>query len=667
MRTLLYCRFFFLVWYICTECNLFKHRSHILFSSPLPFSRFDVGSFIDTTNNDSTIITSHTSIMSFKAKMSACGAKISRGLRFLEIPVENRDSISFLKNPDLQPIKAENQTWGFWSNFAYWGVMSFSVGTWISASSALSVGLSYPETIGTFIVGDVLTIVFTLANSGPGFDWKVGYTLTQRFVFGINGSAFGIIIRVLMSIVNYGSNAWLGGLCINMILDSWSHHYLHLPNTLSSSVAMTTKELIGFIIFHVVTAFCYLMKPYHMNYILIWSCVATFFSMLGIVIYLTRQAGGVGDLFTSTASTATGSTKAWAWVYMISYWFGSVSPGSTNQSDYSRFGSSQTAIWLGTICALLIPTTLIPVFGVIGASTSDKLYGTQLWMPMDLFDYWLKDNYSAGARAGAFFCGVSFVMSQMAYTISNCGFASGMDLSGLLPKYVDIKRGAIFTACISWACLPWNFYNSSSTFLTVMSSFGVVMTPIISVMICDNFLIRKRQYSITNAFILKGEYYYSKGVNWRAIVAWVCGMTPGLPGIAWEVNNNYFHNTGIVNFFYGDSFFSFLISFFVYWGLCLIFPVKIVVRHDDKDYYGAFTDEVARKKGMVPFSEISEEEIAAYTLGEGYTTGHEFRPDGSDEEVPELVKTSSENTNEFEIVHHKQDEKNSSTASERVN
>ncbi|CAI4048302.1 hypothetical protein SUVZ_12G3920 [Saccharomyces uvarum] len=594
------------------------------------------------------------------------GAKASKFLKFLEIPVENRNSISFLKNPDLQPIKAENQTWGFWSNFAYWGVMSFSVGTWLCASSALTSGLSYPETIGTFIIGDVLTIVFTLANSCPGYDWKVGYTLAQRFVFGINGSAFGIIIRVLMSIVNYGSNAWLGGLCINMILDSWSHHYLHLPNTLSSSVAMTTKELIGFIIFHILTAFCYLMKPYHMNYILIWSCVATFFSMLGIVIYLTHQAGGVGDSFASTKSTLTGSAKAWAWVYMISYWFGAVSPGSTNQSDYSRFGSSQTAIWLGTICALMIPSTLVPVFGLIGSSTTEKLYGQQIWMPMEIFDYWLKDNYSSGARAGAFFCGVSFAMTQIGYNISNCGFASGMDLAGLLPKYFDIKRGAIFTACISWACLPWNFYNSSSTFLTVISSFGVVMTPIISVMICDNYLIRKRQYSITNAFILKGEYYFNKGVNWRAIIAWVCGMTPGLPGIAWQVNNNYFHNAGIVNFYYGDSFFSFLISFFVYWGLCLIFPIKIVVRHDDKDYYGAFTDEEARKKGLVPFSEISEEEITAYTLGEGYTSGQKFRPDGSDEEVPELAKTSSENTIEYEIVHQKQDEKNSSTASKRA-
>ncbi|CAI6780535.1 AAC_HP2_G0049810.mRNA.1.CDS.1 [Saccharomyces cerevisiae] len=593
------------------------------------------------------------------------GTRISRALRFLEIPVKNRASVNFLRNPDLQPIKSVNQTWGFWSNFAYWGVLSFNVGMWIGGSSALTVGLSYSETIGAFIIADLLTILFALANSCPGYDWKVGFTLAQRFVFGIYGSALGIIIRILMSIVYYGSNAWLGGLCVNMILDSWSHHYLHLPNTLSSKVAMTIKELIGFIIFHILTAFCYFMKPYHMNYILIWSCVGTFFAMLGMVIYLIKSAHGVGDLFTSTHSTVTGSKKAWAWVYTISYWYGSVSPGCTNQSDFSRFGSSNCAIWTGTIVALLIPATLIPVFGIIGASACEKLYGQTFWMPMDIFDNWLTTNYSAGARAATFFCGFCFVMSQISYTISNCGFASGMDLTGLLPKYVDIKRGAIFAACVSWACLPWNFYNSSSTLLTVMSSFGVVMTPIITVMICDNFLIRKRQYSVTNAFVLKGEYYFTKGVNWRAIVAWVCGMAPGLPGIAWEVNNDYFHNTGIINFFYGDSFFSFLISFFVYWGLCLLFPFKITVKHDDKDYYGAFTDEEARKKGMVPYSEISEEEISAYTLGECFTSGHEYKPESSDDELPELTKTSSENTKVFEIVHQKDNEKESSTSSEK--
>lgn len=566
-----------------------------------------------------------------------------KALKFLELPVENRETLSILKNPDLLPIPAKHQTWGFWSNFAYWGVMSFSVGTWMSASSALSVGLSYPESIGTFIIGDVLTIFFTLANSYPGYDWKVGFTLTQRFVFGIYGSGFGILIRILMSIVSYASNAWVGGLCINLILDSWSHHYLTLPNTLSHRVAMTTKELIGFILFHVITAFCYVLKPHQINYILIAACCATCLSMIGMVAYLSHANGGVGELFTSSKSTAKGSDRAWAWIYMISYWFGSVSPGSTNQSDFSRFGSSQTAIWLGTIMALLIPTTLIPVFGVIGASTCQELYGTPYWMPTDIFDHWLKTNYSSGARAGAFFCGVSFFLSQMGYTICNAGFASGMDLAGVLPKYIDIKRGALLTAAVSFALQPWNFYNSSSTFLTVMSSFGIVMTPIIAVMIADNFLIRKRNYAVSEGFVVHGEYFFEKGVNWRGIVAWVFGMTPGLPGIAWQVNNNAFHNKGIVNFYYGDSFFSFAISFFLYWALCRIFPFKIEVLHDDKDYYGAFTDEVARKKGMVPYSELSVEEIERFDI-----RNHNKNSGG--EEIVTVASGSESGTDSLEIV-----------------
>lgn len=577
----------------------------------------------------------------------------SKILTKLEIPVEERQTLSFLRNPDLLPIPREKQTWGFWSNFGYWGIISFSVGTWMSAASALSVGLSYPATIGTFIVGDVVTIMFTLANCYPGWDWKVGYTLSQRFVFGIYGSTIGVLIRVLMSIVNYASNAYLGGLCINMILNSWSHHYLHLPNTLSSHVNVTTKEIIGFVLFHIITAFFYLLRPYQINYILIVACWATCFSMMGIVIYLAHLAGGVGELFTSTKSTATGSAKAWAWVYMISYWFGSVSPGSVNQSDYSRFGSSLTAIYLGTILALLIPTTVVPVFGVIGASTTEKLYGQQFWQPMDIYEYWLKKDYTAGGRAGSFFCGLSFTLAQIAYTISNSGFASGMDLAGILPKYINIPRGALFTALISVALQPWNFYNeTSNVFLTVMGSFGIVMTPIISVMICDNLLIRKRSYAVSDAFKAHGEYYFTKGMNWRAFVAWICGMTPGLPGMAWQVNPNYFHNKGIVNFFYGDSFFAFVISFFLYWILCLIFPYKIEVLTDDKDYYGAFDDETARAKGLIPFSELPSDEIDHYKFDHKYEVHRAGSQDNirTDVEVIEPAESKGKTSKEEVVI-----------------
>ena len=53
-------------------------------------------------------------------------------------------------------------------------------------------------------------------------------------------------------------------------------------------------------------------------------------------------------------------------------------------------------------------------------------------------------------------------------------------------------------------------------------------------------------------------------------------------------------------------------------------------------------------------------------MGECYTTGHEYQPESSDDQQPELIKTSSENTNVFEIIHQKDTEKHSFATSEQA-
>lgn len=141
-------------------------------------------------------------------------------------------------------------------------------------------------------------------------------------------------------------------------------------------------------------------------------------------------------------------------------------------------------------------------------------------------------------------------------------------------------------------------------------------------------------------------------MNWRAFVAWICGMTPGLPGMAWQVNPNYFHNKGIVNFFYGDSFFAFVISFFLYWILCLIFPYKIEVLTDDKDYYGAFDDETARAKGLIPFSELPSDEIDHYKFDHKYEVHRAGSQDNikTNVEVIEPAESKSKTSKEEVVI-----------------
>ncbi|XDT38492.1 Hypothetical protein J6899_05302 [Nakaseomyces glabratus] len=307
-------------------------------------------------------------------------------------------------------------------------------------------------------------------------------------------------------------------------------------------------------------------------------------------------------------TTVSGSDRAWAWVYMISYWFGAVSPGAVNQSDYSRFGSSLKGIYLGTIVGLSGAPNLVPAMALL-----------VFYYPRILT-----------SPCGFAVFSLNYVQSSVLHRIISWIWKR-LVLFCLLPKYVMINRdGRISIAIVSVAVQPWNFYNSSSTFLTVMSSFGDVMVPILAVMICDNFIIRKRHLRASKSFILKGEYYFTKGFNWRAFIAMIVPMAPGLPGIAWQVNHNAFNNRGIVNFYYGDSFFAFVMSFCLYWILCIIFPFKINVL---QDYYGAFDEKTAIKKGMVPYSGLTEAERQEYFIPTANEVMKEEQPTESDSEI----------------------------------
>lgn len=591
-------------------------------------------------------------------------------LKKLEIPESKRTTNSVLRNRDLLPIPRTHQTWGFFSNFSYWGLLSFQIGTYSAASSASSIGMSYGNIILAYFVGDIITLLFTIANSYQGINYKVGYTLTQRFVFGIYGSGLGILIRILMSIVNYGSNAFMGAYCVNLMIECIWPQYLNMKNTLSSSVAMSTKELIGFLIFHLLCIFAYYIKPYRINHLLNIASFLCMASFIGLVCYLTHKAGGVGSGFSGSSQTIHGKEFATQFVYMASYWFGSVSPGCVNQSDYSRFCNNQYTMNLGIALGLLIPTTVVPIMGVVGTSAAMKAYNVSaedVWQPYQICELILNDHYTSKARCGIFFCGLSWTLSQLAYNISSCGVPAGFDASGVLPKYINIYRGAMACAALSFACQPWNFFNTSSTFLTVMSSFGVVMTPILAIMICDNFCIRNQKYSVTQGFVIHGDYYFYKGVNWRAVVVWVIATAPGLPGIYYQIHmpeNPTTAQTGIMNYFYANCFTSSLLAFFLYWILCLIWPVQQSIP-DDKDYYNAFSTEEARKRNMIPYCELTEEELQNVGMSKQHDDDEDTSStdvasydevkkteDGVEEENISISskKTSANNTSEDEAV-----------------
>jgi NCS1 family nucleobase:cation symporter-1 len=159
----------------------------------------------------------------------------------------------------------------------------------MAGSSLLSLGLTIPHTVGIMIIARVIMAVLVIGNGWMGAEWHVGFTVSQRFVslhfhlykhfefvnlssghlrmvLGMNGAYIGQIIRIILSIIWYGSQAWLGGLCVSAMLSSWSYDFLTMPNTLPESAHMVTRDFVGFCIFQAISI------PVLVSALLQWKC-----------------------------------------------------------------------------------------------------------------------------------------------------------------------------------------------------------------------------------------------------------------------------------------------------------------------------------------------------------------------------------------------------------
>lgn len=515
----------------------------------------------------------------------------------LEVPHAGHEEPTILKNPDLEPMPVSRRIWGFWSFFGYWAVPNITVWTWSTGSAMLGLGLNIQNTMGALTLGNILIIVYTCLNSTIGQKYHVGYTVAMRLIFGIYGSGIGIVIRIILSIVFYGSQSWLGGLGLVVAFSSFSESFLNMKNTFPSSLAMTTRDFIGFLCFQIIQMFFLFMKPERMNSYVNASCAACTVAFIAIFATCLAKNGGPGSMFYEGVDLSPSKT-GWMWLYSMTIWYGALSPDVTNQNDFSRFASSPKKMYLGIIVSICITGTFVPLFGLICASATKDLYGESLWLPSDIVLQWLGDSYSSGLRAAAFFLGIAFASSQLTFNVLANGFAGGMDLAGVSPKYINITRGAIITALLSWCTQPWNFYNTSSVFLSVMSSFGVVVTPIIAILVADFIIVRKSQLPLSSLYSTSpnGTFYFTKGFNLRAIGVWFVGVVPGLPGLIASVDNIDIP-TGLDNFFYGNIIFAFVCPFILYVIVCKIFPPDLG-EPDTEDHFDAFTPEERAKFGM---------------------------------------------------------------------
>lgn len=89
--------------------------------------------------------------------------------------------------------------------------------------------------------------------------------------------------------------------------------------------------------------------------------------------------------------------------------------------------------------------------GIVIASASATQFGKPIWNVVEILDMMITADGSSATRAGVFFIALGFIYVQLMLNVAANSISAGCDLTALLPRFINIRRGGYIAAVIGIA------------------------------------------------------------------------------------------------------------------------------------------------------------------------------------------------------------------------
>jgi len=478
----------------------------------------------------------------------------------------------FLSNEDLLPVPKEKRTWATMNFVAFWIADSFNVNTWMIASSMIQLGLSWWQAWICVWLGYGFVAPFIVMNARPGAIFHVTFPVVARTSFGLYGSLWCTFNRGAMACIWYGVQASIGGTCMLVMLRAMWPSVNSIPNHLPESSGTTTRDFMCFFLFWLISLPAIWFPIHQIRHLFTLKSIVAPTAGITFFIWCIVKANGVGPII-KQPSTIHGSELAWAMVSSLMSCISNMATLITNAPDFaSRAKSPAAALW-PQFFSVPLTFSLVSFIGIIVSSSSQTIYGEAIWSPIDLLGKFLDDEPSGATRFGVWFISASFIIAQLGTNISANSVSAGCDLTSLVPRFINIRRGGYVAAIVGLCMLPWNLLKSSNSFTSYLSAYSVFLSSIAGVMITEYYIIRRGHYRLADLYHTRrdGWYWYTYGINFRAYAAYIAGILINVVGFAGATGRTV---PIAATHIYEMSFFTgFGVSGLIYWLLNRVFPV----------------------------------------------------------------------------------------------
>ncbi|MDF0541588.1 NCS1 family nucleobase:cation symporter-1 [Sphingobium sp. H39-3-25] len=480
-----------------------------------------------------------------------------------------------LWNRDLAPTDSAQRNWAWYHFAALWVGMVVAVPSWMLASGLIDQGMSATQAVATVFLGNLVVLLPLLLIGHAGARHGIPYAVLSRAAFGTRGARLPAIARAVVACGWYGIQTWIGGealLTLTALLWGAALKGAPLPG-----LGIGIGQLIAFGLFWSLQLLFVRKGLLTIRRLESWTAPVKILACIALTWWAVDKAGGVGPIFQSPSAFVPGGAKEgqfwtvfWpSFTAMVGFW-GTL---ALNIPDFTRFARSQKDQIVGQSLGLPPTMGLISLASVITTSATVVIYGHAIWDPVAL----------AGTLSGPF---IMLGLLVISIDTVSCNIAANLvcsayDFSSLWPRRISYHTGALMTAVIGAAIMPWKLLETTGGYIFVwLTGYSALLGPIAGILIADYWLVRRTQIDVDALYDADGVYSYRGGWNRAAIAAFLIGVLPNAPGFVHSVAPAAFPGIGAPwTTIYTYAWFVGLLLALVSYRLMMLRPVTRLHHH----------------------------------------------------------------------------------------
>lgn len=435
---------------------------------------------------------------------------------------------------------SEARNMSFWDMLATWIGANANNGTWYIGG--VMAGCAFGGAIAVTLIANPIAYLFMALVGYMGYKAGTSTMALTRPSFGIRGSALPTVVNltsfigwtavntfiaaISISFLLKGSMGWPAfgekGSAKSMIVGILIMSVLHLASISLGHRSVKMIERVGMILIAVLG---------------IWETIVVLQNVSFSQIMNWHPSAKLSLPFGTAMDTMAAFSLAWI-------------PAIAEFTRYTRKKSSATVAPMIGANVGLFWFAFVGIIATIATAISSGAYDPNN-----------SDPSTIASKLGLGW--LAMVVIILTSTTANAVnlMAAGISLTNLSKKIKPMAALWTATGCaVLLTFVPLLFSSFLDSFIAFLDYLGMVLGPLIGIMVTDFFIVKKRSYDVPAFEEVNGQYWFTGGVHWAALIAWVIGVITFI----------LIHNLAFFSSSIGATYPVLILSGLIYWILTRI-------------------------------------------------------------------------------------------------